>query len=695
MYTAWTNIIHEGRIKIEYEAKEAHEDLEALSIFSNALHYRQTLSVERQEIRLLHVRPGAFDDPIKACFSLASLKEVEANRINFHALSYCWGYPTEREEILLSPDQNEIEEGLTFSIGKSAAQALRRLRQESQTLVIWIDAVCINQDDLEERAHQVTLMTQIYSLASMVHIWLGEESRGTEACLRLIRDICNYNSALCEGGKECACAGTKHTMPLREIKAFGEEKEKEGHKISFKGMLEVFEIHLKAWDREIIDMAGWYGNTQLSFLMSTLYENPWFSRVWVIQEALSAQVPLVHCSAEQVPWEEVVQVSNWLEHPGYAAQSPHTASQQISMAAIWKTLKPKGRTTEVPSTSIEVRNTDVPSSILEVFLSGLDLKATDPRDKLFALLTFADETHDASQLDDLIRPNYDKSKEYVFSDFTRWWIREHNSLAILSSIHCQPTRTWVKTLGPSTEDMEASRPTWCIDSKGRSRYMQANLNALFKFKAAGDTKPDLELLHTDDPLVLRLSGLRITEIKKISCAPIEYMYPYQGTFENQTEIRQVFHQILDPCGLTPFWAQRNTAGDILKRSIQECNQKYIDHMNSHWAYDNRPPLKALKPNAKAQVEYYDSTKLPRCVEPCFFITNSGLFGLCPWRSKEGDIIALLDGGSVPYLLRTAEKKGEELRYELVGECFVQGIMHGEILDALGESSAHKQVFNLV
>jgi hypothetical protein len=695
MYMAWTNIINEGRIKIEYEAKDPLEDIRSLAISSNASHYSQTLSVERQDIRLLHVKPGAFDDPISAYFSIASLKEAEVREVDFRALSYCWGDPAEREDISLSPNQNEIEYGTPFSIGKSAAQAIRRLRLEKETLVIWIDAVCINQDDLEERAHQVTLMTQIYSLASTVHIWLGEDNHGIEACLKLIRDICNYNSELCQGGEACSCDGTKHSTPLGDIKAFGEEKKKEGHKISFKGMFEVFELHLKTWSREIIDMAGWYGNTQLSFLMSTLYENPWFSRVWVIQEALSARVPLVHCSAEQVPWEEVVQVSNWLEHPGYAAQSPHNASQQISMAAIWKTLKPKGRTREVPTTPIEAQNTDELSSILEVFLSGLDLKATDPRDKLFALLTFADETHDASQLDDLILPNYDKSKEHVFADFTRWWIREHNSLEILSSVHCQPARTWVKTLGPSTEDLATDRPTWSVDHKGSSRWTQANLNARFTFNAAGDTKPDLELLQTEDPLVLRLSGLRVTEIKKISCIPIEYMYPYQGSFENQQEICKVFHQILDPCGLTPFWTQRNSPGDILQKSIQECSQKYMDHMNSHWAYANRPALKVLKPNAKAEPEYYSTKKLPTCIEPCFFVTTPGLFGLCPWRSKEGDVIVLLDGGNVPYLLRPVEKEGEELRYELVGECFVQGIMHGEILDALGGNNTHKQVFTII
>ncbi|RKL25729.1 hypothetical protein BFJ68_g356 [Fusarium oxysporum] len=696
MYMAWVNIIDEGSIKIEYEPKELEEELQGLQLTSNASHYSGALSVERQDIRLLHVEPGTFDDPIRCSFRVASLKEVEAKGIDFHALSYCWGDPTEREEIFLSKegDFDNEKEGMSFSIGKSAAQALRRLRLERETLVVWIDAVCINQDDLEERAQQVTLMSQIYSLASVVHIWLGEDNHGVEACLKLIRDICNSNSGLCQGGEQCSCAGTAHSAPLEEVRAYEQSKKNEGKAISFKGMLEVFDIHLKTWTREIIDLAGWYGNTQLSFLMSTLYENPWFTRVWVIQEALSAKQPFIHCSGEQVPWEEVVQVSNWLENPGYSSQNPHIVSQQISMAAIWKTLKPKGKTTEVPTIPIETQDTNELSSILEVFLSGLDLKATDPRDKLFALLTFANETHDTTKLDDLIRPNYDKSKERVFADFTRWWIREHNSVAILSSIHCQPSRTWVKILGPEAQDPVSNRPTWSVDSRGSSRRTQANLNARFKFKAAGETKPDLDLLKTDDPLVLRLSGLHITEIKNISHAPIEYIYPYQSPVEKQSELSQVFDKIFDPCALSPFWSRNHSPDGFKTESNETCNMKYLDHMRSHWNYRAREPLEVLKPSAGKELEHYKTNKLPTCMEPCFFATTSGLFGLCPWRSKEGDVIVLLDGGNVPYLLRPVS----EQKFELVGECFVQGIMHGEILEGLaklGDGLGKRQVFSIV
>ncbi|KAJ4252017.1 hypothetical protein NW762_011318 [Fusarium torreyae] len=694
IYMAWVNIIHEGRIKIEYEAQEPKEDLRALQLTSNSTHYSKQLDVDRQDIRLLHVEPGTFDDPIKSYFSLASLKEVESKGIDFHALSYCWGDPSEREEILLAHGDSRTEQGKTqqhFSIGKSAAQALRRLRHEHKTLVIWIDAVCINQDDLEERARQVTLMSQIYSLASTVHIWLGEDNDGVEACLKLVRDICNYNSRLCKGGEQCTCEGTAHSFSLDDIDARVQNKRSEGKEISFKGMWEVFDIHLETWTREIVDLAGWYGNTQLSFLMSTLYENPWFTRVWVIQEALSAKHPFIHCSGEQAPWEEVVQVSSWLENPGYALQSPHNTSQQISMAPIWKTLKPRGKTSEVPTTPIESQDTEELSSILEVFLSGLDLKATDPRDKLFALLTFANETHDTSKLDDLIRPNYDKSKERVFADFTRWW--NFVNMALSLSYHPFIANQGGHGAGPKDQMPTTLRS---VDLLGNSAWTQANLNARSKFKAAGDTKPDLELLKTTDPLVLRLSGIHVTEIKRISHFPIEYFYPYQQQIGFRGEMPEVFDKIIDPCGLTPFWTRKNGADDFRQESMQACDGKYRDHMRSHWNYVERSDLIVLKPNGKPEAEWYETRLLPTCIEPCFFVSTSGLFGLCPWRSKEGDVVVLLDGGNVPYLLRPVKVEGEsEQKYELVGECYVQGIMHGEVLERLEENADKRQVFDIV
>ncbi|KAM0435864.1 hypothetical protein ACHAPT_002755 [Fusarium lateritium] len=694
IYMAWVNIVKEGRIKIEYETKTISEELDELHLVSNEDNYTTSLSVDDQEIRLLHVEPGEFDDPIKAYFSQASLKNVEEKSLNFDALSYCWGDVSDRIDIFLAPsrDDSSDEEALRrFSVGRSAAEALRRLRRKDETLVIWIDAVCINQDDLEERAQQVTLMSSIYSLASAVHIWLGENNLGVETCLRLIRDICNYNNRQCPGGERCSCSGTRHDLTLDEMDAHMENQKQQNIPISFQGMWEVFDIHEKSWSREIIDLAGWYNNTQLSFLMSTLFENPWFTRVWVVQEALSAKQALVHCSGEQIPWEELLQVNSWLGHPRFRGQSPHIMSQAI-MLPIWKSLKPKGRTTETPITPVDLEDTGKLSGIFDVFFAGLDLKSTDPRDKLFALLTFADETHVAGDLDDLIHPNYDKSSERVFADFTRWWIREHGSLAILSAVHCHPARTWRRTVGSDYLEMEPNRPTWSVSNTGNSRWVQANLNARFKFTAGGKTKPNIDLLKTSDPLMIRLSGHYVSKIAAISRYPIEHLYPFKHANGEQSDICAVFDKIFDPCGFTGLWTLKPN-----DETVEKARVKYRDHVFAHWGYVERPKLRVLTPSKTPEPEWYETKGVPMCFDPCFFVASDGRFGLCPWPSKEGDVIVVLHGGNVPYLLRPVKKEDGSSAgtYEFVGECFVEGIMHGEFLESLGATADVHEIFDII
>ncbi|EEU43137.1 uncharacterized protein NECHADRAFT_83581 [Fusarium vanettenii 77-13-4] len=694
IYTAWVNIVKECRIKIEYETKTIHEELDELHLFSNIEHYNTFLSVNDQEIRLLHVEPGEFDDPIKAYFSQASLNDAENRSLSFDALSYCWGDVTDRTDIFLAPDKDDVKlDGALqrFSVGRSAAEALRRLRKKQEILTIWIDAVCINQDDLEERAQQVTLMSSIYSLASTVHIWLGENNVGVETCLGLIRDICNYNSRQCPGGDGCSCSGTPHGLSLEEMDAHMDAQKKEKIPISFQSMWEVFDIHEKSWSREIIDLAGWYGNTQLSFLMSTLFENPWFTRVWVVQEALSAKKALVHCSGEQVLWEELLQVNSWLGDPRFRGQSPHIMSQAI-MQPIWKSLKPKGRTTETPITPVDAEDTGKLSGIFDVFFAGLDLKATDPRDKLFALLTFADETHVAEDLDDLIRPNYDKPAERVFADFTRWWIREHDSLAILSAVHCHPARTWRRTVGSDYPEMEPNRPTWSVSTIGNSRWVQANLNARFKFSAGGKTKPNNDLLKTSNPLIIRLSGHYVSEIAAISHYPIEYLYPFAHDNGEQSDICAVFDKLFDPCGFTGLWTLKPN-----DETVEKARHKYEDHVIAHWNYVRRPNLQVLTPAGAPELERHETDFVPTCLDPCFFVAENGQYGLCPWPSKVGDVIVVLHGGNVPYLLRPVKNEDGSSGggFEFIGECFVDGIMHGEFLQSLGGMAEAHEVFDII
>ncbi|KAI4924338.1 uncharacterized protein J4E92_007419, partial [Alternaria infectoria] len=119
------------------------------------------LDASRKEIRLLHVHPGAWNDDIECHLETASLNDNP----QFYAISYVWGDPTITLPIRIDGEPLEITQNLR--------NGLQRLRRTDEVLIIYADAACINQSDLNERSEQVQLMGEIYSLAEETFIWLG------------------------------------------------------------------------------------------------------------------------------------------------------------------------------------------------------------------------------------------------------------------------------------------------------------------------------------------------------------------------------------------------------------------------------------------------------------------------------------------------------------------------------------------
>lgn len=98
----------------------------------------------------------------------------------YHAISYAWGDPERTHSI-------KVSETSHFQITKSLAVALPYLVRQCDTGLLWIDQICIDQANLEERSHQVQQMGEIYKGAEEVMIWLGEETSGTRRMTSHIR----------------------------------------------------------------------------------------------------------------------------------------------------------------------------------------------------------------------------------------------------------------------------------------------------------------------------------------------------------------------------------------------------------------------------------------------------------------------------------------------------------------------------
>jgi hypothetical protein len=116
------------------------------------------------EFQILHIRPGRKKDPIRCCLQTQNVHTSQGTE--YSALSYAWGSTDCSETILL--------EGFEFPVTQNLFSGLWHARDRKKRVSLWVDAVCINQADENERGHQVTQMRSIYYAATRVIVRLGE-----------------------------------------------------------------------------------------------------------------------------------------------------------------------------------------------------------------------------------------------------------------------------------------------------------------------------------------------------------------------------------------------------------------------------------------------------------------------------------------------------------------------------------------
>lgn len=136
------------------------------------------------EIRVLVLKKttGNVDDPIECEFLHTSLA-VGGNLLPYQALSYEWGD--------ISHGVAQITtDGVSVCIRRNLHEALKQIRTASDlsNICLWVDALCINQADLDERSHQVGIMGEIFRSASSVIAWLGIAADGSDVAMDMMAD---------------------------------------------------------------------------------------------------------------------------------------------------------------------------------------------------------------------------------------------------------------------------------------------------------------------------------------------------------------------------------------------------------------------------------------------------------------------------------------------------------------------------
>jgi len=153
------------------------------------------LPSEGEYIRLLCLLPNKSKAaPLQCKIHNYSLWTFGLRTHRYEALSYVWGDPNETLPIYVDNNQFHITANLYF--------ALSHLRDHAFERILWVDAICINQKNLEEQSQQVQLMANIYSNAHRVIAWLGNGTQDTDRALEDIQLVANEERSRKEINKQ-------------------------------------------------------------------------------------------------------------------------------------------------------------------------------------------------------------------------------------------------------------------------------------------------------------------------------------------------------------------------------------------------------------------------------------------------------------------------------------------------------------
>ncbi|KAH8898195.1 HET-domain-containing protein, partial [Thozetella sp. PMI_491] len=130
----------------------------------------QPLDKSRNEIRILRLLPYGYPDGMIHCH--LETRSLQDDQLLYNAVSYAWGDATETAELCCNLAIVRVTKGLHSAL-KNLRSLLNTVEEE---LHLWIDGLCINQEDPDERSSQVLIMHIIYHQAANTIVWLGEEA---------------------------------------------------------------------------------------------------------------------------------------------------------------------------------------------------------------------------------------------------------------------------------------------------------------------------------------------------------------------------------------------------------------------------------------------------------------------------------------------------------------------------------------
>ncbi|KAI1418037.1 HET-domain-containing protein [Hypoxylon sp. FL1857] len=569
--------------------------------------------------------------------------------IGYDALSYTWG----EEE----PECRIFIDNKLFWIRKNLNTALQVVRRKEKELLLWVDAICINQDDETERDYQVRQMNDIFAKANLVRVWLGEATDGSD---RGVDVLCEFHSTV-----DAAWKGS-----WARIGSTVRKKDRlDASKISdyFINSRDHFDAYYEPIMPLLKDPQSMEDLDQAVLLLC----RPWWKRMWTLQESVLCKQVVCHCGSKSFPLDYFYTLAyfiyfsaNFGSWPGLLADSTVSLREAWRIADLRDHISKNGRI-----------------SLLLALDSSWNRRASDPKDKVIGLLGLLGQRSD-------LLPEYAWPVEKVYRAAFRAVIQEEGDLSCLGF------------MSELFERRNPNLPTWVPDLEIHSEKGSDNFASLSKpifgsnlYNASLAQKAkSVQISTEEDDSVLSLEGITVDTVQAVGVkAPGWETYGSDEVDNRKWEetMRETLQQWRDMMPITPdqlyltgeplaqvFWRtvlvdlkqgaypepsratgpSRLDANDIKRLSRLEAEEG-LQELILTWGLSCQQVFRQLR-----LIEQFHRR---------FFVSANGYVGLGPPSLETGDSICVLVSGSVAYGLR--DSKNGRWNY-------LHGIMDGEIIE---------------
>lgn len=338
-------------------------------------------------------------------------EDYSTKTTSYEALSYEWGDPS-------GPRHNIILNGQPFEVRENIFQALFHLRSIGVTEPLWVDAICINQEDLQERGNQVRMMDSIYKLASRVRVWVGCATKGSSEAFQLISMLMTTYSE--EDAKIMDARGESYRVQ-HNSNSYAEESLSNplSNEYFTSDWEDIYlaQNQMDLWDVDYLEST--ITQKKLWEALVGFLERSYWTRIWIVQEYLLARDIIIHCGREVIDGRDLDMAFNSIlrlkpeQHPEYPSYFKELI-ERINKS--------------VGKRIIEKRHDRGKRALVDLLEATKHSKCVDPHDRIYAILGLASDISGHS-----FPVDYDRSIFKVKMDIA-WFFKQRSRQPDISRI---------------------------------------------------------------------------------------------------------------------------------------------------------------------------------------------------------------------------------------------------------------------